>query len=151
MMRKLVLFAFLACFPLAQSTASDFGTKEEALALVEKTETLLKSVGREKTVAEMSADPKRFVDRDLYITITDEKGVRLFHGQNPKLVGKSLWESLDINGKEYGKEMMNVASTVGAGWVDHMFKDPVTQKVLPKTTYVKKIGDAFVTCGVYHR
>lgn len=151
MIRRLILFALLVCFPLAPSIASEFATKEDAIAMTEKVEALLKSMGKEKVVADLNADPKRFVDRDLYITLVDEGGIRVFHGQNAKLVGKSLAESVDVNGKAFGKEMMEVANKSGTGWVDYMFKDPVTQKILPKTSYIKKVNDIILVCGVYKR
>lgn len=149
-MRTLFLFAVLAFFQAGPLLAQDFATKDEAVALVEKTEALLKTKGREQAIAEMQANPKNYSDRDLYVTIVDEQGLRIYHGQNPKLVGKSLAESVDVNGKEFGKEMMSVAKS-GGGWVDYMFKDPVTQKVLPKTSFIKAVDGMVLVAGVYKR
>ena len=150
-MRGLVLFAVLALFQAAPVLAAEYATTEEAVAMVEKAETLLKKEGKDKALAAIQADPKQFTDRDLYITVTDEAGVRLFHGQNVKLVGKNIGDSVDVNGKEFGKEMLDIAGKSGSGWVDYMFKDPISQKVLPKTSFVKKINDVIVIAGVYKR
>jgi len=36
-------------------------------------------------------------------------------------------------------------------WVDYKFKDPQTNKVEAKTTYLKKAGDIVVGCGTYKK
>lgn len=151
MLRRLIVLAILAAFPVTQASAAEYGSKDEAVALVQKAEALLKTAGKDQTVAKLNADSTGFVDRDLYITLADEQGVRLYHGQNAKLVGKSLAESVDVNGKEFGKEMMETAKAPEGGWVDYAFKDPVSKKVLPKTSFVKKVGDVIIVCGVYKR
>jgi cytochrome c len=150
-MRKILIIALLLCFPHASSFASEFGTKEEALALVEKAEAFIKSVGTEKAVAALIADPAQFRDRDLYISVVDIQGMRLFHGQNPKLIGKTMVGSVDVNDKPYGNQMIEVANTTRSGWVEHAYKDPITSKVLPKITFVKRVDNVFVTCGIYVR
>ena len=37
-------------------------------------------------------------------------GVRVAHGQNPKLVGKTFVDAVDVNGKECGKDVMQIAA-----------------------------------------
>jgi cytochrome c len=152
MFRKIIFIAVLVTLPISQVlAASEFGTKEEAMALVQKAESLLKSAGKDKAIADLNANPTGFVDRDLYITLADEQGVRIYHGQNPKLVGKSIAEAVDVNGKAYGKEMMEVAKSPEGGWIDYSFKDPITKKVLEKTSYVKNVDGVIIVCGVYKR
>ena len=75
----------------------------------------------------------------------------MVHGQNPKLVGKTYFDAVDVNGKEYGKEVMQIAAGPGTGWVSFAFKDPITGKVLPKENYVEKAGDYIYLAGVYTR
>lgn len=136
---------------ISTAWADDFGNKDEAVALVKKGIEHIKTAGPEKAFAEFS-DPKgKFVDRDLYLIVTDEAGTRLAHGQNVKLIGKNIAESTDVAGKPYGKEIVDGAKSTGSGWVDYMFSDPVTKKVLPKSSYYEKAGDYIVYCGVYKR
>ena len=73
------------------------------------------------------------------------------HGQNPKLVGKMYFDSVDVNGKEYGKEVQQIVAGPGKGWISFAFKDPITGKVLPKENYVEKAGDYTYLAGVYTR
>lgn len=149
-MRSVFLFAALVIFQASPLLAQDFATKEEAVALVDKAAALLKSKGTDAAIAEIQANPTTFKDRDLYVTIANAEGIRLYHGQNAKLVGKTMADSVDASGKPFGKELMEKAQS-GGGWVDYVFKDPVTQKVLPKTSYVKKVDDVVVVSGVYKR
>jgi signal transduction histidine kinase len=78
-------------------------------------------------------------------------GTRVVHGQNPKLIGKTYVDAVDVNGKAYGKDVMLIATGPGTGWVSFMFKDPITGKVLPKENYVEKAGDYIYLSGVYTR
>lgn len=131
--------------------AETYGTKDDAVVLVERAVTHLRSVGREKAFADFS-DPKgAFVDRDLYVFVADEGGLRVAHGLNPKLVGKSLSEAKDVNAKPYGQEIMDLAKAKGSGWVDYTFSDPTTRKLAPKTTYVKAADSYVFGVGVYSR
>ena len=47
----------------------------------------------------------KYVDRDLYLIVIDKDGMRVVHGQNPKLVGKRYFDAVDVNDKAYGKEV----------------------------------------------
>lgn len=148
---RLISALIALLFSATLAFADEFGSKDEAVALVKKGIEYIKSAGPEKAFPEFS-DPKgKFVDRDLYLIVTDLTGTRLAHGQNVKLVGKNIAESTDVSGKPYGKEIVDGAKAAGSGWVDYMFSDPVTKKVLPKSSYYEKAGDYIVYCGVYKR
>ena len=83
--------------------------------------------------------------------IIDKDGIRVVHGQNPKLVGKPYFDAVDVNGKECGKDVMQIAAAPGTGWVAYVFKDPISGKVLPKEVYIEKAGDYVYVAGVYTR
>lgn len=132
-------------------SAGDYATKDEAVALVHKAIARVNDVGMDKAKAEFMDHSGAFVDRDLYLVIVDKDGVRVVHGQNPKLVGKTYYDAIDVNGKEYGKEVMHIGAGPGKGWISFMFKDPISGKVLPKENYVEKSGDYIYLAGVYTR
>jgi signal transduction histidine kinase len=136
----------------ANAGAAEFGTKDEAVALVAKAIAHAGQVGMDKAVTEFS-DPKgKWVDRDLYLIVVDKTGNRIAHGQNVKMIGKSYAESIDVNGKAYGKEVMDAAAAgKGKGWVDYYFTDPITKKQMLKSAYWEKSGDNIFVCGVYMR
>lgn len=150
------LVAALAALCVAYSvavpvSADQYGTKAEAVALVKRAIALVNEVGMDAAKPQFMDRNGKFFDRDLYIVVVDLSGVRVVHGQNPKLVGKTYQDAVDINGKEYGKEVMQIAAGPGTGWVSFMFKDPITGKVLPKENYVEKAGNYIYLSGVYTR
>ena len=108
-MRYLKLLAAVAFLCAAQlvtvpASAGEYATKDEAQALVKQAIARVAEVGMDKAKPEFMDHGGKFVDRDLYLIIIDKDGMRVVHGQNPKLVGKQYFEAVDVNGKEYGKE-----------------------------------------------
>ncbi len=141
----------VACAAIGPVSAEEFGTKDEAVALVKRAIARVNAVGFDAAKLEFMDRNGKFFDRDLYIIVVDAAGIRVVHGQNPKLVGKTYVDAVDVNGKEYGKDVMRIAAGPGTGWVSFMFKDPITGKVLPKENFVEKAGDYIYLSGVYTR
>ena len=133
------------------ASADEYATKDEAVALVKQAIARVAEVGIDKAKVEFMDHNGKFVDRDLYLIVVDKEGIRVVHGQNPKLVGKTYCRAVDVNGKEYGKDVQQIAAGPGTGWVRFVFKDPITGKVLPKENYVEKAGDYTYLAGVYTR
>ena len=155
-MRYLQLVAAIAliCGGLAMAapaSAGEFGTKDEAVSPVKQAIVRVAEVGMDKAKLEFMDHSGRFVDRDLYLIVLDRTGQRIVHGQNPKLVGKMYFDSVDVNGKDYGKDVERIITGVGKGWISFTFKDPITGKVLPKENYVETAGDYTYLAGVYQR
>jgi signal transduction histidine kinase len=155
-MRILQLIATLAMICAVQATAvpataDEFATKDEAVALVHQAIARVAEVGMAKAQPEFMDHAGKFVDRDLYLIIIDQAGLRVVHGQNPKLVGKTYYDAIDVNGKEYGKAVQQIAEGPGKGWFTFVFKDPISGKLLPKENYVERAGDYTYLAGVYTR
>jgi putative ABC transport system substrate-binding protein len=138
----------------AEKKASQ-GTKEEAQAMVEKAAEWFKKYGREKTLAEIqrggTEKKGEFKDRDLYIFAYDFNGVCVAQGDNPKLVGKNLYDWQDADGRYNIRGHIDIAMKKGSGWSPvYKWTNPETKKIEPKLTYVKKIDDTlWIGCGVY--
>ena len=150
--RRLMLAAVAAVFvfPGASVRAGEFGTREEAQALVERAVAFWKANGRDKAVTAFNDKQGPFVDRDLYIVAANlSDGVRIAHGANPKMIGKSLNDFKDVDGKPYGLEILELARTKGTGWVDYKFANPVTKKVMDKASYVVRVADVVIFAGAY--
>ncbi len=150
--RRLMLAAITTGFVFwgTNVVAGEFGTREEAQALVEKAFAFWKANGRDKAVEAFNDKAGAFVDRDLYIVAANlSDGVRIAHGANPKMIGKSLNDFKDVDGKPYGLEILEVARTKGSGWVDYKFSNPVTKKVMDKASYVVKVDDIIIFAGAY--
>lgn len=125
------------------------GTADEAKSMVEKAVVYVKANGNDKAFAEFTNRQGSFIDRDLYIFVVDFKGVTLAHGGNEKLVGKDMLELKDADGKFFIKAFIEVAQSKGSGWVEYKWVNPQTKKIENKATYVQKVDDFFLGCGIY--
>ena len=144
------LAALLLVMSASLGRADEFGSREQAQAMVERAAAFLKDNGRDKALAEFSNPKGQFIDRDLYVlAYAAADGIRLSHPYNPKLIGKSVAEAKDIDGKAYGQEILDVGNGKGSGWVDYKYTDPATKKLGDKTLYVLKVGDILLGCGAY--
>lgn len=144
----IIVAAIVAFANLAQ--ASEFGTREEAVAMVKRVQDKFRNDGAEatfKTVTDQST--REFHDRDLYPFIYDLTGLCVAHGARPALVGKNLSSLKDQDGKHLIRDMITIATTSGSGWIDYKWPNPITNKIEDKSSYVEKLGDYFVGVGVY--
>jgi len=152
MLRKLTIIA-LAIFALVGvqfgAMAGTNGTPDEAKAMVEKAAKLLAAEGKDKAFPVFDDSAGVFVDRDLYVFVLDSQGTTVAHGVNKALIGKSLLNIKDADGKAFIKEILDLANSKGEGWVDYKWPNPTTKKVEAKSSYVKKVGDVIVGVGVY--
>lgn len=132
------------------SFAAERGTAEECVALTKKGIAAMKANGREKTFDEIT-NSKKFVEKDLYLFVGPVKpGPTLAHGANPRLIGKSLIDVKDVDGKAFIQEFAKVAeSKEGKGWVDYKWPNPVTKAIDQKSTYIERVDDVFFACGIY--
>jgi signal transduction histidine kinase len=91
-----------------------------------------------------------FIYKDAYIFVIDSKGVDLVNPAFPNLEGRNLLEVKDTQGKPLIREMLRVAQTTGAGWVDYMWPKPGESVSTQKSAYVSKakIGDKWVLVAV---
>lgn len=139
----IVAFANLAC-------ASEFGTREEAVAMVKRVQDKFRKDGPEATFKAVTDQSTReFHDGDLYPFIYDLTGLCVAHGARPALVGKNLISLKDQDGKHLIRDMITLATTSGSGWVDYKWPNPITNKIEDKSSYVEKLGEYFVGVGVY--
>jgi signal transduction histidine kinase len=141
----------LAVVTTSPASAGEYATKEEAVALVKQAIARVAEVGISQAAPEFMDHSGKYIDRDLYLIVIGKDGVRVVHGQNPKLVGKTYYDAIDVNGKEYGKEVQQISEGPGQGWFTFEFKDPITGRILPKENYVERAGDYTYLAGVYTR
>jgi cytochrome c len=145
---RLVLLAL--CLPVVAHAAE--ATDKDAVALVQKALAYAKTNGTDKLVADVNAKSPEFTQGELYVVIVNAtNGLHLAHPFNQKLIGINAAEMQDVDGHEFGKDMMELANGAGKGWVNYMFKNPVTNKVARKKSYVEKAGNIYVVAGIYTR
>jgi cytochrome c len=137
-------------FAWSASAADEHGTKDEAVAMVNRVEAMFKKDGAEATFKAVSdKSVAEFHDRDLYPFVYDMKGDCVAHGARPALIGKNLLDLKDQDGNYLIREMVDIAKGPGTGWVDYKWPNPVNNKIEDKSSYVAKMGDYFVGVGVY--
>jgi signal transduction histidine kinase len=149
-MKKLWVSMLVVAFVVG-SIGSAFAASnaDEAKAMVEKAAAFAQANGKDKALKEFS-DPKgQFVKGDLYVFAYDIAGAVIAHPINAKLIGLNLLNTPDVDGKFYRKEIIEQAKKSGSGWVDYKYKNPASNKIEQKTTYLKKAGDMVICCGAY--
>ncbi len=130
--------------------AAEFGTREEAVAMVKRVQAKFKAEGAEATFKAVSdKSVADFHDRDLYPFIYDFSGLNVAHGARPALIGKNLIALKDQDGKFLVRDMRDIAQTKGSGWYDYKWPNPINNKIEDKASYVEKMGDYWVGVGVY--
>ncbi len=146
----LALLVCAALLGVAQpTTASEFGSRAEARAMVDRVQTMFKNEGPAatfKAVSDQSA--KEFHDRDLYPFIYDMTGRNVAHGARPALIGKDLIDLKDQDGKYLIRELIAIAKGPGHGWVDYKWPNSLTNRIEDKSSYVESMGDYLVGVGV---
>jgi cytochrome c len=152
MLRKFMTIA-IAILALAgagfTAVAAGNGTADEAKAMVDRAAKMLTADGKDKAFQVFDDQAGPFVDRDLYVFVIDQSGTTVAHAVNKALIGKSLLNLKDADGKAFIQEILDVANKNGEGWVDYKWPNPTTKKVEGKSSYVKKVGDLVIGVGIY--
>lgn len=142
-----VLVAIL--FHSTAFAAGEHAGREDAVTLVKKAVSFIKQNGRDKALDEFNKPKGQFINGELYVVVLDMNGVLLADGTKPKLIGKSLLDIKDVNGKQFVREEVDLAKTKGKGWVDFEWVNPVTKAMEPRSTYFERVDDLIVLSGVY--
>lgn len=135
-------------FLAAPARAVDYGSKAEAKAMAENAAVFFKQNGKDKTFEAINNGTDGFKDRDLYVFVYDNAGICVAHGANKGLIGKNLIEFKDVDGKPLIKEIVAVKDT---GWVEFKWKNPQTEEVQKKTSYVVRAGEYTFGVGAYQK
>src|SRR5262245_62921574 len=80
------------------ANAAQFGTRDEAVAMVKRLQEKFKKDGAEATFAAVTAQQRAFKDRDLYVYIMNFECVIQAHTARAERVGKSLYDLRDEDG-----------------------------------------------------
>lgn len=131
--------------------AAEFGTREEALAMVRRVQEKFKKDGPEATFRAINSKAPGFADRDLYPFVTElATGLCVANGVTPAVTGKILIDLKDQDGRFIIQEFIKTAANQpGHGWIDYRWLNPVTKTVEDKSGYIARMGNYFVGVGVY--
>jgi len=152
MSRAVAFFAALLASVIVAipACAAEFGTRDEATAMVRRVQQKFKKEGAEATFRAINNKEPGFADRDLYPFVTELTGLCVANGVTPAVRGKNLLDLKDQDGKFMIQEFVRTASTApGHGWVDYRWLNPITKTIEDKSALIERMGDYFVGVGVY--
>ena len=124
------------------------GTAEEAMALVARALQLRQRVGRDAFVNDLTAVAQGFFDRDMYVFALDRAGSYRAFGGKPEKVGSRVQDIPGVDGQALLGSIVAQAE-VEPGWVEYDITNPASGKIQTKMSYVVKVDDLYVGCGVY--
>jgi TRAP-type uncharacterized transport system substrate-binding protein len=130
--------------------AAEFGTREEAMAMVQRVEEKFKREGAEATFRAINSKALGFVDRDLFPFVHKLDGTLcVANGVTPAVRGRNLHDLKDQDGKFLVQEFVKIANNPpGHGWSDYRWLNPVTGTIEDKSAFIERMGDYLVGVGV---
>ncbi|MDH4419536.1 MAG: methyl-accepting chemotaxis protein [Acidovorax sp.] len=124
------------------------GTADEAVALVQKAVALFKTTSQDQFLRSLTDKNQPYHDRDMYVFVLDSAGTYRAFGGNPAKVGTRVQDIPGIAGDRLVSDIVAQADRA-AGWVEYDITNPATGAVQTKMSYVSRVGDLYVGCGVY--
>jgi TRAP-type uncharacterized transport system substrate-binding protein len=152
MSRAVAVFAIVLAWVTAAlpAGAAEFGTRDEAAAMVKRVQDKFKKEGPAATFRAINSKAPGFADRDLYPFVTELTGLCVANGVLPAVTGKNLIDLKDQDGKFMIQEFVKTASNPpGHGWVDYRWLNPITKTIEDKSALIERMGNYFVGVGVY--
>jgi signal transduction histidine kinase len=140
-----VLLVSMFLFVTGYTWAGDFGTPDEAKAMLNKAVVELKK-DKAKALDMFTKGEGGFKDRDLYPYCGGPDGNFTAH---PKVVGQSLKDLKDKVGKALGVEIYGTAKEGVISEVVYMWPRPNEAEPVQKVAYFTKVGDQVCAVGYY--
>ncbi|MCY3823313.1 MAG: cache domain-containing protein [Nitrospinae bacterium] len=157
-MKKAFLFKTVLVLSLLLLTANTFaeqhkkkrGTPAEAQAMVARAVALFDKEGAEAAFDRITNHPApEFKRLDLYVFVGKAKNVTIVaHAQTRTLIGTDSTTLIDPGGLNIGRAILDKVKPEGA-WVDYGWKDPLTGKIVPKSSWVVRHKGYIFGCGVH--
>lgn len=146
MKRHIVQTLSIAVFALSASAfAADFGTADEAKAMLNKAVAAVKA-DKPAALAQFTKGEAGFKDRDLYPYCVGPDRIFSAH---PTLNGTSSKDLKDKAGKALGEEIYQTAEEGKVKELTYMWPRPGTTEPVQKVSYLTKIGDQICGVGYY--
>ena len=131
----------------ASLAAADFGTPEEAKAMLEKAAAAVKQ-DKAKALDAFNAGEAGFKDRDLYVWCANASdGIMTAHPYGQK--GKQLRDIKGYHGAPFGETIMQDATEGAIKQATYWWPRPGTDQPLEKTAFYTKVNDQICGVGFY--
>ena len=152
-MTKLQLSSFATAVVLAVGVgtaahAAERATPREARTMFEQAVRYMEQNGAERAFAAFNDRQGQFVRKDLYVFAIDDKGVYQASGAAPEaLVGLKVLDTTDAAGNPLFREMIDATRVSQEATVRYVWLNRASNKVEPKVSYVRKVGQYVVGVG----
>ena len=107
-------------------------------AMVQEAADLVNAKG-EAAFPEFRKKGSKWLGREHYIFIFDEKGLELVNGGFPPLEGKNLWDRKDASGKYVVRDQVAMIKAKGSGWIETPWPKPGQTKETKCRTFLKGV------------
>jgi signal transduction histidine kinase len=84
----------------------------------------------------------------MYVFALDSAGVYRAFGGKPEKVGSRVQDIAGVDGQALLNAIV-AQCEAGEGWVEYNIANPVTGAIQAKMSYVVKVDELYVGCGVY--
>ena len=141
------LIIILSLFITKSLLAEEFGSKDEALALLDRAISLVQE-DRNRALDLFTSGEGGLHPKDLYPFCLKDNGVLLGH---PTSVGLNITNFIDSSGKAVGKELIKIAKYNEINEVDFVIARLTTddEKEYVKTQLVTRVADLICVVGYY--
>lgn len=125
-------------------------TADDARKLLDSASAEVRRIGIERAAGSFNDAHGRFIHDDLYVfAVNLASGKFEAHGMNPRWVGTDASELQDVEGHPLIKEMIELARTRGEGVVDYVWRNPVTNSVEHKRSFIRRENGSLIGVGFY--
>ena len=145
----LIFGASLVATSVLSVSAAEFGTRDEAVAMVRRVQEKFLKDGPDATFK--AINNRAFVDRDLFPWVYRlSDGTNMANALFPAVRGKHLIDQRDQDGKFITQEWIRIATTPPYhGWSNYRWPNPVTNTVDDTSSWIERMGDYLVGVGIH--
>jgi cytochrome c len=123
---------------------------DDARKLLDAASAQVKKQGTARAFASFNDPRGNFVHDDLYVfAINLASGKFEANGMNPKLTGTNASDLHDVEGHALVKDMLELAKSKGEGTVDYVWRNPVTNAVEKKRSFIRRENGSLLGVGFY--
>jgi uncharacterized protein len=145
----LIFGAPLVATSVPSVSAAEFGTREEAIAMVRRVQEKFRKDGPDATFKAINA--KTWVDRDLFPWVYRlSDGMNMANGLFPAVRNQQLIDLKDQDGKFITQEWIRIATNPpNRGWSNYRWPNPVTNTVDDNSAWIERMGDYLVGVSIH--
>ena len=148
MLRRLIIGVVAGATAGVALAAGQFGSADEAKALLEKAVAELKS-SEAAALAKFNKPDGGFRDRDLYVFCYEMPSGKFTAHVNPSLLGTDVKALKEKDGSPLGEKIFNATKAATISSVSYSFPKPGTTDPVPKESYLTQVGNQGCGVGYY--